>query len=190
MDESDAFKLQHDRKVSFFDCHQRFLPLSHEFRSDNESFKKDNSIRKGTPKRKIGADIVKMLDELNESQDGGFKGYGEKHNWTHQSCLWELPYAKALILPYNIDLMHQEHNVAERIISMCGDVTSFSKDNINVRKNLADLCNRPSLELKRNVKGNLKRLRAPYCLKPAKRKEILIWLKKLKFLDHYAYNIK
>jgi hypothetical protein len=77
MDESDAFKLQHDRKVSFFDCHQRFLPLSHEFMSDNESFKKDNSIRKGTPKRKIGADIVKMLDELNESQDGGFKGYGE-----------------------------------------------------------------------------------------------------------------
>jgi hypothetical protein len=28
-----------------------------------------------------------------------------------KSCLWELPYAKALILPHNIDLMHQEHNV-------------------------------------------------------------------------------
>jgi hypothetical protein len=40
MDESDAFKLQHDRKVSFFDCHRRFLPLSHEFRGDKESFRK------------------------------------------------------------------------------------------------------------------------------------------------------
>jgi hypothetical protein len=38
MDESDAFRLQHDRKVSFFDCHQRFLPLSHEFRGHKESF--------------------------------------------------------------------------------------------------------------------------------------------------------
>jgi hypothetical protein len=27
MDDSDAFKLQHGRKVSFFDYHQRFLPL-------------------------------------------------------------------------------------------------------------------------------------------------------------------
>jgi hypothetical protein len=29
MDESDAFRLQHGRKVSFFDCHRRFCPLSH-----------------------------------------------------------------------------------------------------------------------------------------------------------------
>jgi hypothetical protein len=38
MDESDAFMLQHSRKVSFFDCHRRFLPLSDEFRGDKESF--------------------------------------------------------------------------------------------------------------------------------------------------------
>jgi hypothetical protein len=34
MDESNAFRLQHDRKVSFFDYHRRFLPFSHEFRGD------------------------------------------------------------------------------------------------------------------------------------------------------------
>jgi hypothetical protein len=38
MDEFDAFTLQHGRKVSFFDCHRRFLSLSHEFRGDKESF--------------------------------------------------------------------------------------------------------------------------------------------------------
>jgi hypothetical protein len=25
--------------------------------------------------------------ELKDSQDGGFEGYGKKHNWTHKSCL-------------------------------------------------------------------------------------------------------
>ena len=60
--------------------------------------------------------------------------YSEKHNQTHKNCLWELPYAKALILPHNIDLMHQERNVEKSIISMCLDVTSFSKDNMNARK--------------------------------------------------------
>jgi hypothetical protein len=173
MDESDAFRLQHGRKFSFFDCHQRFLPLTQEFRGDKELFQKGKRVRKGPPKRKLEADIVKMLDELKKSQNGGFEGYDEKHNWTHKSCLWKLPYAKALILPHNIDLMHQERNIAESIISMCFDVTSFLKDNINVRKDLATLCNCTSLEPKINAKGNLKRPQAPYCLKPTERKEIL-----------------
>jgi hypothetical protein len=82
--------------------------------------------------------------------------------------------------------MHQERTIVE---SMCFDVISFSKDNINVRKDLAALCNRPSLEPKTNAKGN-KRPRAPYCLKLVERKEILRWFKKLKFLDRYASNIK
>jgi hypothetical protein len=117
--------------------------LSHEFRGDKESFKKGKSVRKWPPKRKLRADIVKMLGELKESQNGGFKGYDEKHNWSHKSCLWELFYAKALILPHNIDLMHQECNVAESIIGICIDVTHFLKNNINARKDLATLCNRP-----------------------------------------------
>jgi hypothetical protein len=131
-----------------------------------------------------------MLGELKESQNGGFEGYGKKHNWTHKSCLWELTYAKALILPHNIDLMHQERNIVENIIRMCFDATSFSKDNVNARKDIADLCNHPLMEPKINAKGNLKRTRAPYFLKPTERKEILRWLKKLKFPYRYTSNIK
>jgi hypothetical protein len=86
---------------------------------------------------------MKMLGELRESQNGGFESYGEKHNWTHKSCLWELAYAKALILPHNIDLMYQECNIAESIISMCFDVTGFSKDNVNAKKDVDALCNHP-----------------------------------------------
>jgi hypothetical protein len=57
----------------------------------------------------------------------------------------------------------------ESIISMCFDVTDFSKDNVNERKDLGDICNRPSLEPKRNAKENLKRPHAPYCLKSVER---------------------
>jgi hypothetical protein len=83
---------------------------------------------------------MKMLDDLKELENGGFEAYGKRHNWTHKSCLWKLPYAKALILPHNIDFMYQKRNIAESIISMCFDITSFSKDNINARKDLAALC--------------------------------------------------
>jgi hypothetical protein len=48
---------------------------------------------------------------------------------------------------HNIDIMHQEHNVGESILSTCTDFTDKTKDNHKARKNLAQLCNRPILEL-------------------------------------------
>jgi hypothetical protein len=76
------------------------------------------------------------------------------------------------------------------IMSMCLDVTGFTKDNINARKDLAALCDHHSLEAKSNARGKLVRTKAPYCLKPTERKEVLRWLKTLKFSDRYVANIK
>jgi hypothetical protein len=106
MDDTDAFRLQHGKKVSFFDFCRRFLPSNHSFRNDTRSFLKGKTVRKGSPKRKLRADIMKRLDD--ELESGVFKSYGENHNWTNKSCLSELLYVKAFILPHNIDLMHQE----------------------------------------------------------------------------------
>jgi hypothetical protein len=86
--------------------------------------------------------------------------------------------------------MHQERNVVEGIMSLYLGVASFTKDNMNARKDLAVLCDHPLLEAKTNAKGNLSSSRAPYCLKPTERKEVLKWLKTLKFLDRYVANIK
>jgi hypothetical protein len=86
--------------------------------------------------------------------------------------------------------MHQEQNVAESIMNMCLDVTSFMKDNLNARKDLADLCDRPNMDAKPNSRGDLRRTKAPYCLKLTQRKEVLRWIKTLKFPDRYATNIK
>jgi hypothetical protein len=78
----------------------------------------------------------------------------------------------------------------ESIMSICLDVTGFTKDNMNARKDLAALFDRPSLEAKPNVRGKLRRPKAPYYLKPTERKDVLRWLKTLKFVDRYAANIK
>jgi hypothetical protein len=80
MDDTDAFRLQHSKKASFFDCHRRFLPLNHLFRNDTGSFLKGKTMRKGPLKRKLRADIMKRLDDLKESENCVFEGYGENHN--------------------------------------------------------------------------------------------------------------
>jgi hypothetical protein len=80
MDDYDAFRLQHGKKVSFFDCHQRFLPSNHSFLNDTRSFLKGKTIRNRPPKRKFRAYIIKTLDNLKESKNGVFKDYCENHN--------------------------------------------------------------------------------------------------------------
>jgi hypothetical protein len=99
---------QYNKEVSFFDFYQRFHPSNHLFRNDTRSFLKNKTVRKGSPKGKLGVDIVQVLNDLKESESGVFEGYDKNHNWTHKSCLCELPYAKVLILPHNIYFMHQE----------------------------------------------------------------------------------
>jgi hypothetical protein len=74
---------------------------------------------------------------------------------------------------HNINVMHQERNVGERILSTCMSFTDKTKDNHKARKDLAPLCNRPSLELK----SRSGKPRAPFCLKARDKKEVLIWLK-------------
>jgi hypothetical protein len=128
-----------------------------------------------------------MLDNLARNKNGdGFVGYGEECNWTHKCALWELLYAKMLILMHNIDVIHQEHNVGECILSTCMAFADKTKDNNKERKDLAQLCNRPSLELK----SSNGKPRVPFCLKPKERKEVLIWLQNLKFPDGYATGFR
>jgi hypothetical protein len=95
-------------------------------------------------------------------------------------------YAKALILMHNIVVIHQECNVGESILSTYMSFMNKTKDNHKARKDLALLCNRPSLELKSHSGKPC----APFCLKARDRKEVLIWLKNLKFPDGYAAGFK
>ncbi|WVZ76615.1 hypothetical protein U9M48_024578 [Paspalum notatum var. saurae] len=83
---------------------------------------------------------------MNEEKTA-YEGFEKEHNWTHISGIWDLPYAKALKLPHNIDVMHQERNVAESIISTCMDFSDKAKDNVKAQKDLAKICKRPTLEL-------------------------------------------
>jgi hypothetical protein len=107
----------------------------------------DTIVTKGLPKHLSGAQIIDMLDKLMPDPErlGYFQGYGGTHNWTHKCALWELLYMLASILMPNIDVVHQECNMGERIISTCMGFLGKTKDNKKARQDLAKLCNCPSL---------------------------------------------
>jgi hypothetical protein len=105
--DTDCFCLTTSGKISYFDCHRRWLPQKHPFRTQKDSFRKDTVIKKGPPKHLSRPETAENLSKLVLNRKGnGYEGYGEEHNWTHMCALWELPYAHALILMHNLDVMH------------------------------------------------------------------------------------
>ena len=96
-----------------------------------------------------------QVDGLQRSVDcGGNYGhgkpidFGEHHNWYKESIFFELPYWHRLKLRHNLDVMHIEKNFFDNIINTVLNVRGKTKDTINARKDLANICRRPSLELR------------------------------------------
>jgi hypothetical protein len=74
-----------------------------------------------------------------------------------------------LILMHNIDIMRQEHNMGESVISTCISLLGKTKGNTKALKDLTDLCNRPTVELTETGGKPC----ALLCLKPQQRKEAM-----------------
>jgi hypothetical protein len=87
---------------------------------------------------------------------------------------------------HNLDVMHQERNVGKNILSTYMGFTDKTKDNHKAMRDLAQICNRPTLEL--NERGG--KPRAPFCLKPKERKEVMSWMQDLKFSDGYVAGFR
>jgi hypothetical protein len=78
---TDCFRLTAGGKISYFDCHRRWLPPKHHFRMQKDSFRKDTIVKKGPPKRLSGPEITKNLSKLVLNREGNeYEGYGEEHN--------------------------------------------------------------------------------------------------------------
>jgi hypothetical protein len=159
--DTDCFCFAHGGKITYFDCHRLWLPRKHPFRSNKKNFIKNTVVTKGPPKCLNAAGIYAQLNNLVLNEKGTSTKDSE---WTTTGhiyiCgLWELPYMSSLILVHNIDVMHQESNVAESLIHTCMHFEK-TKDNLKAQRDLAMLCDRPTQVLNDNGKPP----RALFCL--------------------------
>jgi hypothetical protein len=182
---SNAYRLKKGLKATWFDCHRRFLPIDHPFRTDANAFRKDKVVREGPPRQLTGEEVKAQL----YSQVDNTEKYGKEHNWAYISGFWQLPYFTKLLLRHNIDVMHNEKNVAEAIWNTCFDISDKTKDNVKARQDIELLCNRPSLHLYQK-NGKWQRPRAPYCIDKDDKPKILNWFRELKFPDGYVANLR
>jgi hypothetical protein len=184
--DTKAFRLRNGRKACWFDCHRRFLPMDHVFRSDANGFRKGTIMRDEPPRHLTGEEILAQMNTLVDDT----QNYGKLHNWTHISCFWQLPYFRKLLLRHNIDLMHNEKNLGEAIWNTCFDISDKTKDNAKARQDVAEICHRPSQHLRLKPNGQWDRPRAQFCIDKNDKPTILQWFQELKFPDGYAANIR
>lgn len=194
MDDVKSFNLPHSKKACWFDCHRRFLPKDHSFRTQKSAFTKNREEHSDPPEILTGEELASVVAELPDVKFGRtfekeqIDGYHKKHKWTKRSIFWELPYWKTNLIRHNLDVMHIEKNVFDNIFNTVMDFKGTSKDTVKARMDMADICRRPNLELK-EVNGKMVKPVAPYVLPVEKRLQVLQWLKTLKLPDGYSSNI-
>lgn len=115
---------------------------------------------------------------------------GKLHNWTHINYFRQLSYFQKLKLPHNIDLMHNEMNMGQAIWNTCFDIPDKTKDNVKARLDVAEICNRPLLNLVQKPNGKWVKPRAPFCISKEDKAVTLKWFQNLKFPDAYAANLR
>ena len=81
-----AFQLRSGRKACWFDCHRRFLPGDHEFRTQANAFRKNTKVLDEAPRHLTREEIQAQMNALVLDT----KNFGKTHNWTHVSCFWQL----------------------------------------------------------------------------------------------------
>ncbi|KAL0406569.1 UNVERIFIED_CONTAM: hypothetical protein Slati_3970800 [Sesamum latifolium] len=74
-------------------------------------------------------------------------GYDNVYKWTKKNIFSDLPYSNMHLVQHNLDAMHIEKNVFDSIFNTVTDIKGKTKDNLNARKDLKNICNRPKLEV-------------------------------------------
>ncbi|KAL9362689.1 hypothetical protein Peur_045474 [Populus x canadensis] len=194
MENNKAFTLTNGGKVSFFDCHRRFLPHNHRYRKNRKDFFVGRVENDVAPPRLSGEELFDVVSEYGEIVFGlqsgkqKFPGFGLTHNWVKRSIFWELPYWKTNLLRHNLDVMHIEKNVFENIFNTVMDVKGKTKDNIKARLDVALFCNRKNMELVCDG-SRVAKPRASFVLDKNAQLLVYKWLKSLRFPDGHASNI-
>jgi hypothetical protein len=71
------------------------------------------------------------------------------------SIFWDLPYWRTLLVPHNIDIMHNKKNMFDNVFNTVIDVKGKIKDNLKARRDLKVYCYRPELLVRGASEGRV-----------------------------------
>ncbi|KAL0372098.1 UNVERIFIED_CONTAM: hypothetical protein Scaly_0891400 [Sesamum calycinum] len=162
--------------------------VGHPYRRNKRAFTKGRVEKNEAPPRSNGEEVwhsVRYFKSAIEDPVSYPPGYGIEHKWTKRSIFWDLPSTN--MIRHNLDVMHIEKNVFDNIFNTVMNIKGKTKDNLNARKDVEIICDRPEIAISGDRLGKM--TKAVYTLDRDQKRKILEWIKVLRFPDGYTSNL-
>ena len=126
MEDSNSFRLN-----------RKFLELDHPFRCNKNAFMKEKKIVTiVTPSVRSGSEILSIIDHLGlkkvievDAYDIN-RGISQSCGWRKRSIFWDLPYWSSNLIQHNLDVMHNEKNVFDKLFNIVLNIHGKTKDTL------------------------------------------------------------
>ncbi|KAL0282099.1 UNVERIFIED_CONTAM: hypothetical protein Sangu_2971500 [Sesamum angustifolium] len=168
----------------------RWKKLPYVFFRNTKAFTKHHVENKVARPRLTGDHILDWVANISSTVEMSFSlpsGHGRDHKWTKKNIFWDFPYWSMLLIRHNLGVMHIEKNVFGNIFNTVMDIKGKTKDNLNTRRDLKIICNRPELKLgERRLNVMPKTV---YTLTKEQKRRVCEWIRGLKFHIGYASNL-
>ncbi|XP_074323738.1 uncharacterized protein LOC141660649 [Apium graveolens] len=143
--ETSSMYLKHSRKMCYMD-HRRFLHPEHPWRLDKRKFNGQIELR-GFPEVLTGTDIEELLAGF-VNHFGGKKPEKKRKRqknkiksnspFKKKSIFFDLPYWKHNVSRHNLDVIHIEKNVCDKVLGTLLNIAGKTKDHIAARLDLQE----------------------------------------------------
>ena len=139
--------LKYSKKVVYLN-HRKFLPLSHKWRSDKKRFNGEIEVEE-SPELLTGMEVEELLHGFQNNfgkQKKKTKGCSSSNcPWKKKSIFFELPYWSSSMVRHNLDVMHIENNIVDKILGTLLNIGGKTKDHLNARRDLEEMGIRKTL---------------------------------------------
>ncbi|XP_063942812.1 uncharacterized protein LOC108203257 [Daucus carota subsp. sativus] len=177
--------LKHSRKVVYMN-HRKFLPPGHKLRYDCKRF--NGMVETDvSPPPLSGMDIEELL--FGYENCFGKRDLKKRKRETgcpfkKKSIFFELPYWRKNLVRHNLDLMHIEKNICDKILGTLLNLGGRTKDHLSARKDLQEMGIRKALHPLRIGDTNQYEIRAAIFDMTKKEKELFCSVFKNAKLPH------
>ncbi|KAL3813102.1 hypothetical protein ACJIZ3_014370 [Penstemon smallii] len=168
-------------------CHRIFLPEDHPYRNEKASFDGTKELRKAPPYLRGST----VLDDIKDVDNKFGKNVGDlnlPYSWKKKSILFDLPYWEKNLVRHNLDVMHIEKNVCDKVLYTLID-SDKSKDNYKARLDLQKMGIRAGLHPFVDEFGKEWIPTSSFTLDKIEKERFCKVLKNIKVPDGYAANI-
>ena len=142
--ETSSNYLKHSKKMCYMN-HRKFLDPTHKWRLDKRRFNGETEMG-SIPEILSGTDIEELLRGFkNRFGDKTKKPRKSDDPFKKRSILFDLPYWCHNPLRHNLDAMHIEKNICDKILGTLLNIGRMSKDHLNARLDLQELGIRKAL---------------------------------------------